>query len=339
MTVSLVRRSGPDRRVGLVLGAGGLLGSTWMVGALPALARRLGRPLDELDLIVGTSAGSVLAGALRAGMTVEELVAHQRGEPVDGVPSMRSMEHETGDGLPPLPYPWIGSPRLLARAVTAPHRVRPLVAATSLLPRGRARLDSVVSLMHSVQARLGVTEDLWVPGRPLWVVAVDYDSGRRVVFGRAGGPPSSLADAVLASCAIPGWLAPATIGGRRYVDGGLASVTSLDLLGRDCADGSGVRELDEVFVLAPLASSRYDRPGDPLARAERAVRRVVTAWLGREVRALRARGVTVHVLMPGPDDLAAIGGNVMNPRRRSRVLEASLRSSAARLGVEFTDAA
>lgn len=306
-------------KIGLVLGAGGVLGSAWMVGALPALATRIGRPLGDLDLIVGTSAGSVVAAALRAGMTVDELVAHQRGEPIDGVPDMRTVERETGDGLPPLPYPWMGSPRLLVRAATPPWRVRPMVAATSLLPLGRARLESVVALMDGIQVRLGVTEDRWVPGRPLWVVAVDYDSGRRVVFGRAGGPPSTLADAVLASCAIPGWLAPRTIGGRRYIDGGVASVTSLDLV-------AGA-DLDEVYVLAPMASHRYDGPIDPLTRAERCARRVITSWLDREIRTVRSAGIRVHVLTPGPEDLTAIGFNVMNPRRRPQVLETSLRTS------------
>src|SRR5581483_3154030 len=171
-------------RIGLVLGAGGVLGSSWMVGALSALSHRVGRPLGDVDLIVGTSAGSILAAALRAGMTVEELVAHQRGEAIDGVPDMRTMERETGDGLPPLPYPWLGSPRLLARAATRPWRVRPAVAAAALLPLGRARLDSVIALMDGIQGRLGVTRDHWVPGPPLWVCAVDYDTGRRVVFGR-----------------------------------------------------------------------------------------------------------------------------------------------------------
>lgn len=308
-------------RVGLVLGAGGVLGSAWMIGALHTVARRVDRPLGELDLLVGTSAGSVVAAALRCGLSVDELVAHQREEPVDGIPGMRRLERETGDGLPPLPYPWMGSPRLLARTAVAPWRVHPLVAATAFLPVGRARLESLVGFLHGVQRRLGATEDLWVPGPPLWITAVDYDSGRRVVFGRAGAPPSSLADAVLASCAIPGWVAPRRIGDRRYIDGGVASVTSLALLAR-------CRELDEVYVLAPLASHHYDRPLDPFAQVERAVRRFVTGQLEREIRAVRNAGIRVRVMTPGPEDLAAMGGNVMNPRRRRRVLETALRTSA-----------
>ena len=319
-------------RTGLVLGAGGILGSAWMAGVLPALSGRLDRPLGELDLVLGTSAGSVLGAALRCGMTVEELVVHHAGEPVHPaeLSGMRRLERETGDGLPPLPYPWFGSPRLVAAGIARPCRVSPLVAAAGLLPMGRARIPSLVKLLDGLQAGLGRTPDRWVPsaGRPLWVVALDYDRGRRVVFGRAGAPPSSVADAVLASCAIPGWIAPRVIDGRRYVDGGVASSTSVRLLARPSAP-----RLDEVYVLAPLASHAYDLPLDPVATFERGVRRVLTRWLDREVRALRARGTRVTVITPGPADLAAMGGNLMNPRRRAAVLQRSLETSADALAL------
>jgi NTE family protein len=327
-------------RIGLVLGAGGILGSAWMAGALAHLAERLDRPLGEVDLVLGTSAGSVLGAALRCGMTVEELLAHQRGLPpaeiapdLDGgdLPDMRTIELESGDGRPPLPLPWIGSPRLLVAAAAHPLRTNPVIAASSLLPAGRARMSSLVRMVVALQNRLGVTVDGWVPGDPLWVVAVDYDSGRRVVFGRDGAPPATVGDAVLASCSIPGWFAPRVIGGRRYVDGGVASSTSVGLLARP-----GAPVLDEVYVLAPMASHVPDRPRDPMACVERAVRRVITRWLDAEVRAVRATGARVTVLTPGPADLAAMGGNLMNPRYRSRVLDTSLETSAAALAAHGT---
>ena len=311
-------------RIGLVLGAGGVLGSSWMAGALHALQARVDCPLGELDLVLGTSAGAVLGAALRCGVSVGELIDHQAGTPVNRLPDMRTVERESGDGFPPIPLPWIGSPRLLVRAVAAPCSMNPVVAATSLLPVGRVRMDSLVRLVDALQARLGVTEDRWVPGSPLWVLAVDYDSGRRTVFGRAGGPPSSVAEAVLASCAIPGWFTPRVVGGRRYVDGGVASSTSVGLLARDSAP-----PLDEVYVLAPLASHSYDTPLDPVATAERWVRRVITRWLDGEVARVRATGTRVTVITPGPADLHAMGGNLMNPRRRRAVLERSLETSSA----------
>ena len=62
-----VAPGGSRRRVGLVLGAGGVLGAAWMTGALPALQELLPCPLADVNLVVGTSAGSVLAAALRCG--------------------------------------------------------------------------------------------------------------------------------------------------------------------------------------------------------------------------------------------------------------------------------
>jgi NTE family protein len=323
--------TGGGRRTGLVLGAGGILGSAWMVGALAALARRVDRPLGRLDLLVGTSAGSVLAAGLRCGLAVEELLAHQQGADPAAVPDERPaelpavdrIERETGDGLPPIPLPLLGSPRLLAAAATAPWRMNPVIAASALLPRGRAHLGSLVQMVDVLQARTGADTDGWPPGAPLWVVAVDYDTGRRVAFGRTGAPDASVADAVLASCSIPGWFAPHVIDGHRYVDGGVASSTSLGLLARP-----GAPPLDEVYVLAPLASHDYDRPRTPVAGVERSVRRVLTRWLDAEVDAVRATGTRVVVLTPGPDDLAAMGGNLMNPRRRLQVLETALATSA-----------
>lgn len=325
------------RRTGLVLGSGGILGSSWMTGALVTLAGRLDRPLQDVDLILGTSAGSVLAAALRCGMTVDELLAHAVGAELTpeldaDLPGMRTLERESGDGRPPVPLPWIGSPRLVAAALSHPWQIPPMVAASALLPTGRGRMGSLVRMVESMQARIGVTADGWVPGAPLWIVALDYDTGRRVVFGRAGGPPSSVGDAVLASCAIPGWIAPQVIDGRRYVDGGVASSTSLSLLARPDAP-----PLDEVFVLAPSASHAYDRSLDPFVGIERGVRRLVTRWLDAEVRALRATGVAVTVLTPGPDDLVAMGGNLMNPRRRERVLDTALRTSGAALAAAVVE--
>jgi NTE family protein len=327
-------------RIGLVLGAGGILGSAWTTGMLAGLAPRLDRPLAQLDLVLGTSAGSVLGAALRCGLGVEELVAYQRGElagpaAVGSEPAEpAAIDREAGDGSPRLPLPWIGSPRMLLAAAGQPMRINPMIAASALLPVGRSGMGSLIRVVEALQGRLGVTPDRWVPGPPLWVVAVDYDAGRRVVFGRAGGPPASVGEAVLASCAIPGWFSPQVIDGRRYVDGGVASSTSVGLLARP-----GAPELDEVYVLAPMAAHHPDHPWDPVARVERGMRRVLTRWLDAEVRAVRGTGTRVVVLTPGPADLQAMGGNMMNPLRRAQTLEAALRSAPAALDAARVDSA
>jgi NTE family protein len=318
---------GSRPRVGLVLGAGGVLGAAWMTGALPALQERLPCPLAGVDLVVGTSAGSVLAAALRCGVSIEEMIAHQRGEAI-GVLADAGVGDVTGGPWPPPPALRVGSPRLLLTSLLMPHRVHPGVGASAWVLRGRGShraLHDMVHALHSHACRHAAYRGPaagWA-GRT-WIVAVDYDRGRRVFFGRPGAPRAPLADAVVASCSIPGWYEPAVIGGRRYVDGGVRSPTSLRSLAR-----AGV---DEVFVLAPLASVVAGRlPLQPLERLERRLRALITMALLREVRALRAAGIRVTVLTPGPEDLAVMGANLMDPRRRRAVLETSLRTSAAML--------
>lgn len=153
---------------------------------------------------------------------------------------------------------------------------------------------------------------------------MDYESGRRTAFGAPDAPAADLADAVMASCAIPGWYAPVVVGDRRYVDGGACSATNVDL-----AAGLG---LSEVFVLAPMVSFALDHPTHWRARAERRWRLRVTRRCLREVAKVHRTGTDVTVLGPGPEDLEAIGANLMAVRRRRHVLEVSLETSTRALG-------
>jgi NTE family protein len=273
--------------------------------------------------IVGTSAGSVLAAALRCGVSVNQIVAHQRGTAPTGLPHLNELDRDAGGALPPLPRMRPGSPRLVLNTVRAPLRVHPWVAASAFVPEGRAHHRSLSTLVHALVAHNPGAALPWPDHGETWIIAVDYDTGRRVVFGRAGAPRAALPDAVVASCSIPGWYEPKIINGRRYIDGGVRSTTSLDLLCR--------LDLDEVYVLAPMASYVTDNPCHPYARLERAFRRVITLALSREVRRIESTGARVTVLTPGPDDLSAIGVNMMDPSRRQRVLETSLGSSPAAL--------
>lgn len=302
-------------RRGLVLGAGGTLGAAWTIGALDAVQERYGWDPREADVLVGTSAGSILAASLGCGTSVGDLLDHQRGVPVAGI----DYRHESAGGaLPPLPWPGIGSPRGLVSSALHPRRTTPMMALSTVLPQGRGTLEPVGQLVDSL-----VPCGDWSPHRQTWVVAMDYDSGRRVAFGRDGAPEAPLRDAVRASCSIPGWYAPVRIGGRRYVDGGTCSPTSLDLV-----RGLG---LDEVVVLAPMASLDYDAPVSVATRVERRFRRLVTRRVVAEARKVEAAGTRVTLLGPGAEDLVAIGSNMMDPRRRERVLETSVRTSRAAL--------
>lgn len=309
----------PVPRRGLVLGGGGILGAAWMVGALRAVQELHGFDPRTADYIVGTSAGSVLSSLLGAGVSVEHLIDHQRGSSItEGPLAGYSWDYEkaTGShrpGLPRLLGP--GSGKLIRRTLAGGARKMPPTAVLSaFMPVGKGSLDRVG---HLVEAFTPFGE--WSPHDNVWIVAMDYDSGRRVAFGHENAPSVPLSDAVMASCAIPGWFRPMQIGGRTYIDGGAWSATSADLL-------AGL-DLDEVYVLAPMLSFAMDQPDTVLGRVERRWRVQVTKRCLHEVDKLRAGGADVTVLGPGPEDLEAMGANVMDNSRRMSVLETSLRTS------------
>jgi NTE family protein len=310
---------GEGMRRGLVLGGGGVLGSAWMIGAMQAYELATGVEMASFDLIVGTSAGAVLSALIGHGVEVETMVDQQLGVPLAGPPRLDYLTINAT--MPPPPRLRIGSRRLLAASARNPRSVTPLVALTAVLPRGRGRMEPIEELIEAAGARAG--GPAW-PRRPaVWIVAMDYGTGRRVVFGAPGTPRAPLARAVVASCAIPGWYEPVRIGDRLYVDGGARSATSLDLFA-----GEG---LDEVLVLAPAASFTPDHPRHPAARIERRFRRAATRRLAREAEVVRAEGVGVTILTPGPEDLGVIGANLMDVGRIPRVLETSLHTSARAL--------
>lgn len=296
-------------KTGVVLGAGGALGAAWMVGVLAGLAETEGFDARSADVLVGTSAGAVLTALLGCGLSAEELTARidTPDEPqVHGTGPVNALDvHEAMYAIPrPVLLP--GNAWLAARSAT--HFIdRPLMTlAAGLAPRGRGDLRPLEDMIEAAN-RSGN----W-PARPAaWLVAMDYDSAQRVVWGRDGDQPA-LQVAVVASCAAPGYFPPVQIGDRRYVDGGAVSMTNVDVLA-----GAGV---DEVLVLAPMAGDPRRALGSPFARAFRAVRLHAARRLAGELRALRKAGTTVRVLTPSAADLEVMGINVMNPSRRREVL-------------------
>jgi len=332
----------PRPRRAIVLGGGGVLGFAWMLGALSALQEVAGFDVRDVELIVGTSAGSVTAGLLGCGVPLDAICRHHQGVPAPADPPIAySYGAATGGALPPRPGLRPGSPRLLLDGLRHPWRLSPIVLLAGLLPAGRGTLAPVHGLMATVARDAGFAESWPTRPRP-WVVTADYRTGRRVVFGRdsfaaqtssRGTVPriirrASLADAVTASCSIPAWYPPTVIDGVPYIDGGTISNASVDLLlGTD---------LDEVYVLAPMASVAPDRARTALGRIERAVRRTITRGILADVAALGSAGPRTFVVTPEAADLAVIGLNLMNPARRTEVLETAEVTASAQLTTQLS---
>jgi NTE family protein len=298
-------------RRGLVLGCGGTLGAAWTVGALTAVEEALGWDVREAEVIIGTSAGAEFVTMLGSGVSVAELLDVQRGRPDARADLVAHLESAPAR-FPPLPRPRLGSPRLSLRG-----GVPGMTKLAGLLPVGTGDPAWLAGL-----ADMLVPDGGWVPHPNARIVAVDYDTGERVAFGAPDAPKLPLREAVCASWAIPGWFPPIRSGGRRFVDGGVASPASADLVLSF--------ELDEVLVLAPMASAVPGRP-QGFRRVEQLLRTPMTKTLDAEIALLRDAGVKVLRLDPGPADLAAMGPNLMDGRRRLGTLETSLRTSRAAL--------
>jgi NTE family protein len=205
--------------------------------------------------------------------------------------------------------------------------VPPTAVFAAALPVGRGSLGGVRDMVAGLS-----DEDSWSPHKALRIVALDYDSGRRTAFGSPQAPGAELVVAVAASCSIPGWFAPVEIDGRRYVDGGMWSATNVDIAAARNFEELGEERLDELYVLAPMAVRGFDdSPTSVLERAVRRYRRGVTKRMLAEVQRVRADGTRVVVFCPSPDDLKAIGQNMMDSGRRPDVLETSLRTTREKL--------
>lgn len=320
--------------VGLVLGGGGILGGAWLIGALHALVEATGRAGQEWNptsarYVVGTSAGSVIGSLIAEGMPTWFMVHHQGGGDVEGMTDafgepIRSADEgsrrlRTWTGQ--IPRPVLGSPGLALRATLQPWRYPPATTLTGWVGRGFLSTDEVGRMIRSV------APEGWSSHEGLRIVALDYATGRRVVFGEPGAPEAELWQAVEASCAIPGLYRPVRIGKRLYVDGGVWSPSNLDLLARFADDD----EIDTVVALNPMSSLQPGLPTTILERVERRVRAAMGRRLGREARRLRARGIKLLLIQPGSEDLAAMGINLMDPTRRNDVLHTAVQTVGKRL--------
>ena len=307
-------------RIGLVLGAGGEVGHAFHAGVLAAIADTTGWDARSAEVIVGTSAGSIVGSVLRAGLSPPDLAARVTGDAVseDGR-RLLARADAAGGHLRPIParptrrlgMPTMSAPGALVRAALQPWNARPGTLAAAALPAGRISTEII-------SVGLRALFDAW-PDAPLWINAVELHTGRRVIFGRDPSRDVDVATAVAASCAIPAFFAPVEVDGVRYVDGGAHSPTNADLV-------AGI-ELDLVVVSSPMSiasNALRVAPDQPARRYNRLT-------LVREARRVRSTGTPVITFQPTTDDLAVMGLNAMDPSRRADVARRARVSARERL--------
>jgi NTE family protein len=212
----------------LVLAGGGLAGIGWETGVLRGIADEApetAKALLDLDVLVGTSAGSTVAAQLGSGLGLDVLFDRQTA------PSSTELNPDVGiDEIT----------ELFVTAMLTPNTT----TAVKLKKIGAVALSTrtvTEAVRRNVIAQRLPSHD-W-PDRVLRISAIDTATGELVAFDRSSGV--GLVDAVAASCAVPALWPPVTIGEHRYMDGGVGSSVNM-ALADDC---------DVAVVLVPSGRS------------------------------------------------------------------------------------
>lgn len=323
-----------DMQLGLVLGGGGLVGLGYHAGVMKALDE-FGADVASAETIVGTSAGSIIGSYLASGWAASDFYEYAHGRH----PNSRLSETEQKDEVRRIFTPlYRSSGERIRRGIggifalassrgywqTASRGHEPHSALKKLFPAGMYSTDET---RERLWADLGTSD--W-PREGLYICAVDLFTGKLVPFGHPDAPEAPLPDAVLASTAIPGVFPAVKIGDRRYVDGGAASATSLNL-----ATDAGC---DAILCIAPLGykNDGVASPRDPRMFGPVLMRSFFARSLRKEVNAARARGVDVFVIRPWLTELKEHGTNSMRHFDRAAFAE-STRQGTLRLLEENAD--
>ncbi len=299
-------------KVGLVLGAGGVVGAAYHAGALTALEQDLGWDARTAEVIVGTSAGSLIGALLRSNVPASDLAAWTVGAALspDGV-ALADALHPEFDPVSMrmfLRLPRVPHPHAVWSAIRHLHRFDPMRALVMHLADGD----------RSLREHLAFLGTGW-PDRKLFVPACRRRSGRRVVFGRSRVPADGLTAAVAASCAVPGYFAPVIVDGEQYVDGGVGSPSNADAL-RHC-------DLDLVIAVSPMSTTATL----PRYSLERVVRERARSQLLGELAIVERKGIRTLVLEPGEEVLAHVTADFMSESHVNDIVAAAFLETGTQL--------
>jgi NTE family protein len=203
---------GKDR--GLALGGGGEYFAAWMLGFAHGL-RAKGVPYEMPDVIVGTSAGSVV-GSTIAGGHLERLT--REFDFFSDFPRILS-------ALVPTPKPNSSQLRALEICRTVTDS-----SITTIQSIGRGAMAARNSPVSKLQDMVQILTGNWSwPSAKFHATTMDCYTGERLVVSEENNIP--ITHAVSASMSLPGIFGPTWVGDRICMDGGMGPTsTHSDLL-------------------------------------------------------------------------------------------------------------
>ncbi len=289
----------PRGKVGLVLAGGAVAGGAFKAGGLRALDESLVRrklpgmsahafSLNEFDVFVGLSAGSVLAAVLAAGIVPDEIfrILQGRSDVYDAFQPWHFMQPDVSEIFARIPR-WLGkeqelftnwlsgatNPRTGQRYELGTTLAKMFEATARLLPTGLFDPRALAVYLKRQMARAGFPDDfagaVRQTGKELYLTATDLNKGEIVVFGH--DEPYShvpISSAIAASCALPLWYRPLSVDNPRAGEKG--EPARLDLVDGGLMRTANVRVAvekgcDLVVCYNPFTRIRYDRAGRNLS--------------------------------------------------------------------------
>jgi predicted acylesterase/phospholipase RssA len=316
--------TGRGGKIALCLAGGGTEGLFYELGVLRALEQFLpDYRLQDVDIVCGISAGSILGGLLANGLSPRDIEAGLLGH---------------GDRLEPIRRRDLFDPnvrdfgRRLMRLSWDVVRGRrsPLSALFRAAPAGVFAGERLERWLERQFTRPGMVNQFEDLPRQLFIGATDQDSSEHVVFGARGAPRVPIHKAIRASTALAPFYAPTKIDGRYYVDGGFTRTTNMRVAVQEGAT--------LVLLVDPLVPIATRQPGHVAERgaiyaAMQGLKTLINGRFDKAVPTLRAMypQVAFHLFQPGPDTRRVMGGSPMKYFFRDQIVDMAFRETTRQI--------
>ena len=348
------RKTGRRRRskTALVLGGGGFTGGVYEIGALRALdLLSVNRTVNQFDVYVGTSAGSMIAAMTANGITPEELmrvVNRQVPTPfrdVDVGTLLRPNLLEFAWKGVRLPLHAAGLLRHMASQVGQLSAMDIVLALAEALPSGIYSGRGIERYVRQVLSDPDRTDDFRLLESELYLVATDLDTCERIIFGAEDWDDVPISSAVAASTALPMVYKPVEIKDRELVDGGIVSTTNIDI-----AVEAGAKFLVVVNPLVPFVNEFDKRIPTLFGSRVRRVSDMGFPQIGYQTFKLLAYqrlhevarqwedkypGVDIVLIEPEPNDELMFQTSVMNFSSRVDIARHGFQSVTLKLAEDY----
>jgi NTE family protein len=276
----------------LVLGGGGPICESWESGLIAGMAEN-GIDLSQADLIIGTSAGSIVGAQFSINRAPSSMHAFELTlEAIKFAPPPSNAKSPPPAFDAAMFTKKIGE---LAAGNRPPEQVRTEIGAWALSTHPMMPEDEFVAIFAHL-----FHDQAW-PQAPFQCVAVDADNGSVKILSKDSGV--ALGRAVAASCAVPGLFPPVIIEGHRYIDGGMRSLTNADV----------AKDYKVVLVFNFIPNPRTTD-----------IAKSFGTLSDHELKILRDTGSTAQTITPSPASLAAFGPNLQDSSRRAAAFAAGI---------------